>query len=142
MQQSTETQEQVAQTEAVQTPVLDLTPLNYQERQEIKELSKLFLGSSSRWQKITESGSPSPKKDAEGKPIIVGYNHKVKTKNQDGKMVPSPMYLMEYVRTEPRTLLNQLRAAKAMMDKQREEQRRAREAAQAAEDAMGSSGAL
>jgi hypothetical protein len=120
--------------------------LTYQERQEIKALSKMFLGSSSRWQKLERKGTLTPKKDADGNPIIVGYNKKVKTpvkvKNEAGEevtvMKPSPMYLYETVRANPLELLAQLRDAKAKVDAAREAQRQAQEANKAAAMASGS----
>lgn len=119
--------------------------LTYEEREEIKTLSKMFLGSSSKWQKLEKKGTPVPKRDAEGKPIIVGYNKKVlqtvKVKNEKGedveKSVPSPMYLNEIVRTSPLELLVQLRAFKIQRDAAIEAQRKEQEAKRAVAKASG-----
>ena len=129
-------QEQVKKTEQTEAPaevVVEDRPLTYAERQEIKELSKRFFGSSSKWQKLERKGTLVPMRDAEGKPIVVGLNHKVR----DAKGKPSPMYLTQTTFISPFSLLGQLRAAKAQQDAAREAQRLEQEARKAASQASG-----
>lgn len=74
--------------------------LNYQERQELKSLSKKFFGASSRWQKLVYPGELVRVLDEKGEPIIVGFNRK-----------KEPLHLWQHKPAEPRALLEKLREA-------------------------------
>lgn len=108
-------------------------PLSYAEREEIKNLSKLFFGSSSRWQKLQSKGQPTPRKDENNQPIVVGHSKRIR--GSWGKL--TPIYLMEMVTTSPRSLLNTLRAENARIEALIEQQRQAREAQRLAAEASG-----
>jgi hypothetical protein len=112
---------------SVESEIVDLErPLTYAERQEIKELSKLFLGSSSKWQKLVNKGHLYPVTGEDGKPVML---------NDD---VKKPLYLMENKRVNPIVLLEQLRNAKKQREAQIEARRREQEVMRAAQEASGS----
>jgi hypothetical protein len=96
--------------------MMNLEPLNYAERQEIKELSLKFLGSSSKWKKLVENGRPLQVRSENGIPMT------------------------RLARVNERIMLLQLREVEAEFNKRQEEAAQAKEAAQAAVNAAGSSG--
>ena len=105
---------EVKQEQALDTTSLE--PLNYEERQEIKGLSLKFLGASSRWKKLVENGRPLQVQSENGMPTT------------------------RMARVNERIMLLQLRELEKEFNKQQEEKAKAKEAAQAAVDAAGSSG--